>query len=116
MKLISSANILQILLSSVFAIVVYFLTSQPFEWHRMCMFVGISVLTSLASHSLGLLIGAGLSVESAFFLGPVACISMMLFPGFFVKLDDFPEYLKWLNWVSFNRYGFEGNILFDLLL
>lgn len=74
------------------------------------MFVCISVLTSLVSQSLGLLIGAGLSVESGVFLGPVACIPTVLFSGFFVNFNAVPGYLKWLTWVSFNRYGFEGNI------
>lgn len=49
-------------------IVVYILTAQPLEADRISMFVLICILTSLVAQSLGLLIGAGLSVESGVFL------------------------------------------------
>lgn len=45
-------------------IVVYVLTSQPIQFDRMGMFVLICVLTSLVAQSIGILIGAGLSVEA----------------------------------------------------
>lgn len=78
------------------------------EIQRICMFVSICVLTSFVSQSFGLLIGAGLSVESGVFIGPVASIPTILFSGFFVTFDTIPGYLKWLTWVSYVRYGFEG--------
>lgn len=93
-------------------ITVYYLTSQPMEIQRISMFVSICVLTSLVSQSLGLLIGAGLSVESGVFLGPVSSIPTVLFSGFFVTFDTIPDYLKWLTWASYSRYGFEGILSF----
>lgn len=78
------------------------------EIQRIAMFVSICVLTSFVSQSFGLLIGAGLSVESGVFIGPVASIPTILFSGFFVTFDTIPSYLKWLTWVSYVRYGFEG--------
>lgn len=98
----------QILFASVYVMVVYYLTSQPMELDRVCMFVLICLLTSLVAQSLGLLIGAGLSVELGVFLGPVSTIPTILFSGFFVNLDTIPGYLQWVTYVSYVRYGFEG--------
>lgn len=98
----------QILFASVYVVVVYYLTSQPMEWMRVCMFVLICLLTSLVAQSLGLLMGAGLSVELGVFLGPVSTIPTILFSGFFVNLDTIPGYLQWVTYVSYVRYGFEG--------
>lgn len=98
----------QILFSSVYVIVVYYLTSQPMEAKRIAMFVFICILTSLVAQSLGLLIGAGLSVEAGVFLGPVSTIPTILFSGFFVNFDTIPGYLQWVTYVSYVRYAFEG--------
>lgn len=89
-------------------IVVYVLTAQPLDPDRMGMFVLICILTSLVAQSLGLLIGAGMSVETGVFLGPVSTIPTILFSGFFVNFDVIPNYLKWLSYVSYVRFGFEG--------
>lgn len=106
----------QILFASVYVVVVYYLTSQPMEWTRVSMFVLICLLTSLVAQSLGLLIGAGLSVELGVFLGPVSTIPTILFSGFFVNLDTIPGYLQWVTYVSYVRYGFEGEWISDIIL
>ncbi|XP_055376467.1 ATP-binding cassette sub-family G member 4 [Condylostylus longicornis] len=101
----------QIVFSSVYVIVVYYLTSQPMDPQRAAMFVFICVLTSLVAQSLGLLIGAGLNVEAGVFLGPVSTIPTILFSGFFVNFDTIPGYLQWVTYVSYVRYGFEGAMI-----
>ncbi|XP_052867614.1 ATP-binding cassette sub-family G member 1-like [Anopheles cruzii] len=98
----------QVLFTSVYVIVVYYLTSQPMDPVRVGMFVLICILTSLVAQSLGLLIGAGMSVETGVFLGPVSTIPIILFSGFFVNFDVIPSYLQWVTYVSYVRYGFEG--------
>lgn len=100
----------QIVFSSVYVLVVYYLTSQPMELERVSMFVLICVLNSLVAQSLGLLIGAGMNIETGVFLGPVTTIPTILFSGFFVNFDTIPGYLQWVTYVSYVRYGFEGMV------
>ena len=43
--------------------IVYFMTAQPLEMERFLMYLNICILTSLVAQSIGLLIGAAMSVE-----------------------------------------------------
>lgn len=49
-------------------IMMYFLTSQPTEADRVLKFAFICILTAMVAQSLGLLIGAGLSVGNVLFV------------------------------------------------
>jgi len=53
---------MQIGLAIMYVTMVYFMTDQPVDLRRMCMFYAISVLISLASESLGLLIASRLNI------------------------------------------------------
>lgn len=101
---------LQILFTNVYVVVVYYLSAQPFELGRIFMFVLISVLTSLVAQSLGLLIGTAFSLEAGVFLGPVSTIPTILFCGFLIRYDEIPNYLRWLTYVSYVKFSFEGKI------
>lgn len=101
----------QILYSIAYVMIVYFMTSQPLETGRFLMYLTICVLTSLVSQSIGLLIGAAMSVESGVFIGPVTSVPIVLFSGFFVNFKAIPSYLKFLSYVSYIRYGFEGAMI-----
>ena len=103
------------------------MTGQPFVTDRFVMFYIMSVLTSLVSQSLGMLIGAAspqvevktqklrVNFETTFqvatFMGPVACVPLLLFAGFFIKDEMVPVYLKWCSYGSFVRYAFEGSLI-----
>ena len=75
------------LFTSVYVIVVYLLTSQPLEADRIGMFVLICILTSLVAQSLGLLIGAGMSVEAGVFL--VSCFQLLKKESFYKNVYIF---------------------------
>lgn len=101
----------QIIYSIAYVMIVYFMTSQPLETERFLMYLNICVLTSLVSQSIGLLIGAAMSVESGVFIGPVSSVPIVLFSGFFVNFNAIPSYLRFLSYVSYIRYGFEGAMI-----
>ncbi|KAL0102010.1 hypothetical protein PUN28_018516 [Cardiocondyla obscurior] len=101
----------QMVYSIAYVVIVYFITSQPLEVERFLMYLNICVLTSLVAQSIGLLIGAAMSVESGVFIGPVMSVPIILFSGFFVNFNAVPKYLKFLSYVSYVRYGFEGAMI-----
>ncbi|VVD05543.1 unnamed protein product [Leptidea sinapis] len=89
----------------------YFMTSQPLQMDRLLMFTTVNILTALVAQSLGLLIGAAMKIETGVYLGPVTTIPIVLFSGFFVNFNAIPDYLQWLTYLSYIRYGFEGAML-----
>lgn len=103
------------LLQSIFCIVyvsiVYYFTSQPLEWCRFSMFLSSCVLISFVAQSVGLVVGAAMNVQNGVFLAPVMSVPFLLFSGFFVSFDAIPIYLRWITYLSYIRYGFEGTAL-----
>ncbi|XP_050308153.1 ATP-binding cassette sub-family G member 4 [Anthonomus grandis grandis] len=101
----------QIALTTCYIVGVYFITDQPLDPTRFFMFLLIAVLTALVSQSFGLLVGAAFNIESGVFLGPISTIPMVLFSGFFAKLQDIPFYFQWLPYLSYVKYSFEGTMV-----
>ncbi|KAK0083882.1 hypothetical protein PV325_008001 [Microctonus aethiopoides] len=94
-----------------YLVIVYFLTSQPTDIKRFSMFVGACLLISFVAQSVGLVVGAAMSVQNGVFLAPVMSVPFLLFSGFFVSFDAIPIYLRWITYLSYIRYGFEGTAL-----
>ncbi|XP_012222254.2 ATP-binding cassette sub-family G member 4 isoform X1 [Linepithema humile] len=91
--------------------IVYFLTSQPPDMMRYGMFLSTCLLISFVAQSVGLVVGAAMNVQNGVFLAPVMSVPFLLFSGFFVSFDAIPVYLRWITYLSYIRYGFEGTAL-----
>lgn len=79
---------------------------------RFTGFTLISIAIALIAQSQGLLIGALFmeDASAAVFLGPITCIPLMLFAGFFVRISTIPYYFRPLTFISYLRYSFEAYI------
>lgn len=95
----------------VYVSIVYYFTSQPLEWSRYFMFLSACLLISFVAQSVGLVVGAAMNVQNGVFLAPVMSVPFLLFSGFFVSFDAIPIYLRWITYLSYIRYGFEGTAL-----
>ncbi|XP_049284750.1 ATP-binding cassette sub-family G member 1-like isoform X2 [Anopheles funestus] len=99
-----------ILSSSVFFLIVYYFTAQPFEWLRIGTFALVCLMFGWISQMLGLLLGSIMSVQNSVFVSILIMVPASLFSGFFVPLRDASILLKPLLYVSFVRYAFEGAV------
>ncbi|XP_012271229.1 ATP-binding cassette sub-family G member 4 isoform X2 [Orussus abietinus] len=101
----------QAIFCMIYVVIVYFLTSQPTEMSRFTMFTSACLLISFVAQSVGLVVGAAMNVQNGVFLAPVMSVPFLLFSGFFVSFDAIPVYLRWITYLSYIRYGFEGTAL-----
>ncbi|GAB1863239.1 ATP-binding cassette sub-family G member 1 [Camponotus japonicus] len=101
----------QVVFSVMYVTIVYFSTSQPADMTRFFMFLSTCLLISFVAQSVGLVVGAAMNVQNGVFLAPVMSVPFLLFSGFFVSFDAIPVYLRWITYLSYIRYGFEGTAL-----
>ncbi|XP_029654491.1 ATP-binding cassette sub-family G member 4-like [Octopus sinensis] len=95
------------------------LREQLNSWYRLFSYYMAKTFADIPLQSLGLLIGAGCSMEvclcgfisqTGVFLAPVMTTPMLLFSGYFIPVNSIPSYLRWFSYFSIIRYGFLGGI------
>ncbi|KAH1020664.1 hypothetical protein HUJ04_010281 [Dendroctonus ponderosae] len=103
---------IQLILGSLYIILVYVLTDQPMEIGRLATFYAICMLTGIISESFGLLIASQLSLVNAMFMGPVLSVPFMLLAvyGFGSGYESIPKLIKFAMYFSYLRYSLEGLI------
>lgn len=102
----------QIIFPTVFVTILYPLTGQLMELTRFLCFVLVSCLVSLVSQSVGLFISTLFTESTSIvvFLAPVALTPAFLFSGFFVRPRNTPNYLSWLQDISYVKYSLDSLI------
>lgn len=102
----------QIIFPSVFVAILYPLTGQIMETSRFIYFALFSCLVSLVSQSVGLFISTLFTESTSIvvFLAPVALTPAFLFSGFFVRPRNTPNYLTWLQDISYVKYSLDALI------
>ncbi|KAK5645428.1 hypothetical protein RI129_006728 [Pyrocoelia pectoralis] len=71
--------------------------------------IGITILVVNTSVSFGYLISCLCdSVDMVISVEISVIIPLTLFAGYLINIDAIPKYLRWLSYVSWLRYGFEG--------
>ncbi|XP_018573814.1 ATP-binding cassette sub-family G member 1 [Anoplophora glabripennis] len=103
---------IQVLLGTLYVVLVCVLSDQPMELDRLLMFYLVCMLTGVISESLGLLIGSQLTIVNAMFVGPVVTVPIMLLAvyGFGSGYDTVPTLIKIAMYFSYLRYSLEGLI------
>jgi len=95
-----------------FAVIVYWMAWLNPHASNFFVFVSILVLIAMCGTSLGLLVSAlAPNANAAGALGPLLVIIFVLGGGFYQKLTAMPNWLVWLQYVSFFRYAFEAMMI-----
>ncbi|KAF4518793.1 hypothetical protein B566_EDAN005414 [Ephemera danica] len=104
---------LQLLLGTIYACLVYWLSGQPMEIMRLLRFLNMCLLVSLVSESLGLTIGSTLGIVNGMFTGPVLSVPLMLLScyGMGSGSATIPFLIRIAMSFSYLRYGLEGIIV-----
>ncbi|EEB12071.1 ABC transporter, putative [Pediculus humanus corporis] len=101
---------IQLLLPSIYTIIVYILTNQPLELYRYLWFWCISLIVAVTSESFALVLSSSLSVVNGIFTGPALSVPLMLLAvyGLGYGSANTPVYMKLFMSLSYLRYGLEG--------
>mmetsp|Transcript_12778 Transcript_12778/g.44747 ORF Transcript_12778/g.44747 Transcript_12778/m.44747 type:complete len:720 (-) Transcript_12778:193-2352(-) len=96
----------------VFITVAWWMIDMRDDVESWLLFLAIVVMAANAATSLGYVISTATpSVTVALALGPAIILPFMLFAGFFVNTDSIPDYFKWLEVLSFFKYGFSTGVV-----
>lgn len=103
----------QILFPTIYVCITYFLNGQPVDPIRFALYLVIMIMIGFLGQSFGLIFGVIFMNEpvSAVFIAPLAVLPTFLFSGFLVKIENMPEILQHLSWLSCIRFAMEGVII-----
>ncbi|EGI67879.1 ATP-binding cassette sub-family G member 4 [Acromyrmex echinatior] len=97
-----------ILSASCFLFISYYMTGQPMEYERILKVWSICLLITILGQTSGIFGGVVFGTELGMFLIPICSLPLLLFSGFFLKLNEMPTYLQSISFSSFFRFAYEG--------
>lgn len=99
---------IQLLCATLFVIPAWWLTSQPWDNHRVLLAWIICVLVTILAQNFGLVIGAACGVQLGLFVVPAANIPMLMFSEFFIPYKEMATWLQPVATISYFRYSFDA--------
>ncbi|CAE7664022.1 w, partial [Symbiodinium sp. KB8] len=99
----------QLIFPAIFCTLVFWMVGlsdndSAVEW---LAFTGIILLASNTAISLGYLVSTAVpSVDVALAVGPAIVLPFLLFGGLFINLSSIPDWLAWLEYLSWFRYAY----------
>ncbi|XP_043581092.1 ATP-binding cassette sub-family G member 1-like isoform X1 [Bombus pyrosoma] len=102
----------QILLSSIYLLMVYVITNQPLELSRCAMFFSICFMCAFIAESMALVIASTLNIVNGTFVGPVISTPLVLVAIQGIgETESLSIYRKLIMYLSYIRYGIEGLVV-----
>mmetsp|Transcript_26006 Transcript_26006/g.66028 ORF Transcript_26006/g.66028 Transcript_26006/m.66028 type:complete len:645 (-) Transcript_26006:1612-3546(-) len=101
----------------VYYVLMYWIIGLYPDFGRFVTFLVIGLSCIIAGQSLGLLASAaGGSAVISVILTPTILMFLLLFGGFYSKLENISPAVSWIKFISFLSYGFEASVLnqFDI--
>lgn len=102
----------QVFLTLLYVVMVYFITGQPLEMFRLNYFFIICIICAFIAETIGVSIASTLDVMNSMFIGPVVAVPLMLvsIQGM-GSMEPLPIYRTIVMYISYLRYGLEGLIV-----
>ncbi|XP_039311065.1 ATP-binding cassette sub-family G member 1-like [Solenopsis invicta] len=99
---------MQVLCTSCFIFISYYMTGQLIELDRILKTCLICLLCTIIGQTEGIFLGTLFGSKLAVFLVPAINIPSLLLTGYFVKIQEMLNFVKPLSALSYYRFAFEG--------
>merc|ERR1712166_734535 len=92
-----------------FGIVAYWIVGFVNTTEAFLTFLGTLVMINMTAVSFGMFIASiAPSVEAATAIAPLVVIVFLLFGGFYVNTANIPDFIAWVQEISFFKWGFKA--------
>lgn len=103
----------QLIMPTMFAMIYFYLTNQPFTYWRLANFTGIIIIATFISQSFGYFIGALFmnNVLAALFFATLSSFPNLVLSGFLVKMKNMVKLYRPFAYLSYVKYSTDGLLI-----